>query len=80
MTKKTTAAVSVSTTSTLVAHGVTLVAHGLTSSADATSATHISTSSVEGRRCCTQCSEWLSLESFEEHARICRACWAEVPE
>jgi hypothetical protein len=68
MTKKTSAAVSISTTN-VTAHGVGGVATGVT---------HGVTSSVEGRRCCSQCDLWKSLQSFDSWSRICRVCKAEA--
>lgn len=41
-------------------------AHGLT------------TSTVEGRRCCSQCDTWKPLESFDAWSAICRVCKAKA--
>jgi len=53
----------------------------VTSSVDAASVTvaaHGVTSSVEGRRCCSQCDLWKSLQSFDSWSRICRVCKAKA--
>ena len=55
MTKKISAAVSISATA-VAAHGVS--------------------STVEGRRRCSQCDVWKSLESYDAWSRICRVCKA----
>ena len=40
---------------------VRVVAHGVTSG-------------VDGRRLCIECAEWKSLETFDEHSKVCQAC------
>jgi hypothetical protein len=77
MTKKKGHAVTVSSTTTVVASSVdaasvTVVAHGVGGAA--AGVTHGVTSSVDGIRLCIECAEWKSLETFDKHSKICRAC------